>query len=72
MSKQLDKRDFQSAEVLIELGLKFALKGQLEKALALFNAAIELDHSRWEAYRLRGIAYAKLGQNVLALENFIQ
>jgi len=50
--------------------LNFAQTGQLEKAIAAFTTAIKLDRCRWEAYRFRGIAYAKLKRYELALKNF--
>ena len=69
MSKQPYKPDFQSAEAAMKLGREFALNGQLDKAISAFNTAIKLDRCRWEAYRFRGIAYAKLGRYLSALEN---
>jgi len=51
LSKQRNKGDFLSAEALTEIGLEFALKGQLKKALAAFNTAIKLDRCRWEGKR---------------------
>jgi tetratricopeptide (TPR) repeat protein len=69
LPKKQDKRNSQSAEAVTEAGLEFARKGQLEKALAAFSSAIELDRTLWETYRFRGIAYGKLGRHELALKD---
>jgi tetratricopeptide (TPR) repeat protein len=53
----------------MELGREFALKDQLGKALNAFNTAIKLDRRRWEAYRYRGVVYARLGKYASALGN---
>ena len=54
----------------IEMGLDFARKGDLEHALGAFTRAIELDEDRWEAFRYRGITYAKMGLQDAALSDF--
>ena len=59
-----------SAKTQTEAGLKFAGKGRIEEAVAAFTQAIELDSSRWETYRLRGIAYARLAQHPSAIRDF--
>ena len=64
------KTDYPSAETQTEAGLKFARGGRIEEAVAAFTRAIELDSSRWEAYRLRGIAYARLAQHPSAIRDF--
>jgi len=70
LSKQRARQDYQSAEAITGQGLEFARKGQLKKAITAFTTAIELDRSRWETYRFRGIAYAKLRRHVLAFKDF--
>ncbi len=70
LPKQRTRQDYQSAKAITEEGLKFARKGQLKKAITAFTTAIELDRSRWETYRFRGIAHAKLGRYVLAFKDF--
>jgi len=70
LSKQWDKRNSLAAKEIIKVGLEFAKKGQLEKALAEFSNAVEMDRCQWEVYRFMGIAYAKLKQYELAIGNF--
>jgi tetratricopeptide (TPR) repeat protein len=70
LSKKKYKQNVLSAKAVTDLGLEFAQKGQLKKALAAFTTAIKLDRYRWEAYRFRGIVYAKLGRFNSALQNF--
>jgi tetratricopeptide (TPR) repeat protein len=70
LSKQRYSREFLSAEAVIEEGKYFALEGQLKKAVAAFTVAIEKDQCCWKAYRLRGIANAKMGRYKLALKDF--
>jgi tetratricopeptide (TPR) repeat protein len=69
LSKQQFKPDSLSVRAAIDAGLDFALKGQLEKALAAFVNAIKLDPHHWEARRYRGVVYAKLGKYLLALRD---
>jgi tetratricopeptide (TPR) repeat protein len=66
----LSKKRYVSAKAATDLGLGFAQKGELDKALAAFTTAIKLDCCWWEAYRFRGIVYSKLGRYKFALKNF--
>lgn len=68
--KHHTKTDFPSAETETEAGLTFARGGRIEEAVAAFTRAIELDSSRWEAYRFRGIAHARLAQHQAAVRDF--
>jgi tetratricopeptide (TPR) repeat protein len=63
------KQGFRSAKAATKAGRNFAQRGQLQKALFAFTTAVVMDCYQWDAYRLRGIAYAKMGRYRLAMKN---
>lgn len=53
-------------------GMKFAKKGEYEKAIRYYNKALEFENNNHEAMIGRGVCYANQGQFEPAIKEFEQ
>ena len=53
-------------------GVAYGLRGDFDKAIADFSAAIRLNPKDAQAYQNRGVAYEKKGEKAKAEEDFAQ
>ncbi|MFO7738876.1 MAG: tetratricopeptide repeat protein [Desulfatiglandaceae bacterium] len=70
MDSQADIKTYPSPDLAVDAGLGMVQKGEFKQALVTFTAAITLDQRHWEAYRLRGITYTRLGCYDSAIADF--
>jgi tetratricopeptide (TPR) repeat protein len=58
----------QTAEHFLDRGIRFASKGEYQKAIADFTEALKLDQEMSKAYLLRGRAYCAIASNVIVID----
>ncbi|GAM23723.1 hypothetical protein SAMD00019534_068980 [Acytostelium subglobosum LB1] len=63
-------QNYEWAHDAVTKGIEYAKKGEFEKAIAIYNEALEVDYSHKDAYVALGAAYANTANYDKALLNF--